>query len=60
MLFSLPSVKKEFAFHYKFEQWTNMLDRAVRLSPPPPEPEVAPESNVETQPANFDETPPES
>ncbi len=60
MLFSLPAVKQEFAFHYKFEQWTNMLDRAVRLSPPPPEPEVALASNGKTQPANFDKTPPES
>ncbi|HEY6943999.1 MAG TPA: hypothetical protein VI431_02580 [Candidatus Acidoferrum sp.] len=40
MLFSLPSVKNEFAFRYKFEQWTNMLDKAVRLSPPPPDPAI--------------------
>jgi hypothetical protein len=41
MLFSLPAVKKEFAFYYKFEQRTNMLNNAVRLSPPPPESEPA-------------------
>lgn len=40
MLFSLPSVKDEFAFRYKFEQWTNMLDKAVHLSDPPPDPAV--------------------
>ncbi len=37
MLFSLPAVKKEFNFSYKFEQWDNMLNKAVRLSDPPPE-----------------------
>jgi len=38
MLFSLPSLKKEFTFSYKFAQWDNMLNKAVRLSPPPPDP----------------------
>lgn len=38
MLFSLPAVKKEFDFYYKFDQWDNMLSKAVRLSPPPPDP----------------------
>ena len=52
--------KKEFNFSYKFDQWNNMLDNAVRLSPPPPEPELAPAANVEPQPANFGETSPES
>ncbi len=37
MLFSLPTVKREFDFVYKFEQWNNMLHKAVRLSDPPPE-----------------------
>src|SRR5437660_286854 len=60
MLFSLPAVKKEFNFSYKFEQWNNMLDNAVRLSPPPPEPGLAPAANEESQPANFGETSPES
>lgn len=41
MLMSLPAIKKEFTFSYKFDQWNNMLDHAVRLSPPLPEP-VAP------------------
>ncbi|PYT92011.1 MAG: hypothetical protein DMG36_16555 [Acidobacteria bacterium] len=27
--------KKEFNFSYKFEQWNNMLSKAVRLSDPP-------------------------
>src|SRR5215472_13246636 len=38
MLFSLPAVKKEYDFYYKFEQWTNMLTKAVRLSAPLPDP----------------------
>ncbi len=37
MLVSVPAVKKEFTFSYKFAQWNSMLDNAVRLSPPPPE-----------------------
>jgi hypothetical protein len=37
MLFSLPAVKKEFNFSYKFQQWNDMLNKAVRLSDPPPE-----------------------
>jgi len=60
MLCSLPAVKKEFNFSYKFDQWNNMLDNAVRLSPPPPEPGLAPAANEESQPANFGETSPES
>src|SRR5215831_19507978 len=38
MLFSLPDVKHEFGFSYKFAQWNNMLNNAVRLSDPPPDP----------------------
>lgn len=38
MLMSVPAIKKEFDFYYKFEQWNTMLNRAVRLSPPPPAP----------------------
>ena len=60
MLFSLPAVKKEFNFSYKFDQWNNMLDNAVRLSPPPPKPGLVPAVNEESQPANFGETSPES
>ncbi len=60
MLCTLPALKKEFTFSYKFDQWNNMLDNAVRLSPPPPEPELATAANVEPQPANFGETSPES
>lgn len=37
MLMSLPAIKKEFDFSYKFDQWNNMLDNAVRISPPPPD-----------------------
>lgn len=40
LLMSLPDVKHEFDFRYRFEQWTNMLNRAVRLSPPPPDPAI--------------------
>ena len=60
MLCTLPALKKEFTFSYKFDQWNNMLDNAVRLSPPPLEPGPVPTANVETQPANFGETAPES
>src|SRR5215467_14051704 len=35
LLFSLPAVKKEFSFSYKFEKWNDMLNKAVRLSAPP-------------------------
>lgn len=56
LLMSLPDVKHEFAFRYKFEQWTNMLDRAVRLSPPPPEPELAPAADVDTLSTNLGTT----
>lgn len=49
LLMSLPAVKSEFDFYYRFDQWTSMLNRAVRLSPPPPGP-AAPLS-VQTQ--NF-------
>jgi hypothetical protein len=50
MLGTLPAVKKEFTFSYKFDQWNNMLDHAVRLSPPPPEPEPAPAAVSAAQP----------
>jgi len=39
MLCSLPTVKNEFDFYYKFDQWNNMLTKAVRLSAPPPDPD---------------------
>ena len=35
LLFSLPTVKKEFSFKFEFEQWKDMLGNAVRLSDPP-------------------------
>lgn len=44
MLHSLPSVKQEYRFEFKFEQWKNMLNKAITLSPPPP-------SNVSHPPA---------
>lgn len=56
LLMSLPDVKQEFAFRYKFEQWTNMLDRAVLLSPPPPEPELAAAADMDTQSTNLGTT----
>ena len=48
MLCSLPAVKKEFTFSYKFDQWNGMLNDAVRLSPPP-----APATLVPQQPHAF-------
>jgi hypothetical protein len=36
MLCSLPHVKQEFPFSYKFNQWQTALDNAAPLSPPPP------------------------
>jgi hypothetical protein len=35
MLSSLPHVKQEFPFHYKFDQWTDALANAAPLSTPP-------------------------
>jgi hypothetical protein len=35
MLSSLPLVKQEFPFHYKFKQWNEALDNAAPLSRPP-------------------------
>jgi len=55
MLFSLPAVKKEFDFRYKFEQWNNMLDKAVRLSDPPPDLATLP-INESQDPARGGET----
>jgi len=49
MLFSVPAVKNEFNFFYKFDQWAGMLNNAVRLSPPPPEPQLAPAAVAEPQ-----------
>jgi hypothetical protein len=60
LLMSLPDVKQEFGFRYRFEQWTNMLDRAVRLSPAPPEPELAPAADADSQSTNIGTTPAES
>jgi hypothetical protein len=45
MLFSLPAVKKEFDFSYEFEQWDDMLNKAVRLSAPPPDSHFAPHAS---------------
>jgi hypothetical protein len=35
MLSSLPHVKQEFPFTYKFAHWNKVLDQAAPLSPPP-------------------------
>jgi hypothetical protein len=35
MLYSLPHVKQEFPFSYKFEHWRKVLDNAAPLSTPP-------------------------
>lgn len=53
MLCSLPSVKHEFGFRYQFEQWANMLVKAVRLSDPPAEPAISTrdETQAESQAA---------
>ena len=34
LLSSLPHVKREFPFHYKFEHWNKVLDNAAPLSSP--------------------------
>jgi len=67
MLFSLPDVKHEFGFSYKFAQWKNMLHNAVRLSDPPPDPATLACENsqdpaivAETQVAASATTPKES
>lgn len=53
MLFSVPAVKEEFNFFYKFDQWNNMLDKAVRLSPPATEPELTSAVLDEAQPQSH-------
>jgi hypothetical protein len=35
MLTSLPHVKKEFPFHYKFDHWQTVVENAAPLSTPP-------------------------
>jgi hypothetical protein len=58
LLTSLPHVKKEFPFSYKFEQWTKALDKAAPLSPPPALPNAtsAPEhQSALPDPASPDE-----
>jgi hypothetical protein len=35
LLHSISGVKQEFKFHYKFDQWKDMLARATPLSDPP-------------------------
>jgi len=58
LLTSLPQVKKEFPFSYKFEQWTKALDKARPLSPPPalPNSAAAPEHHPAlADPASSDE-----
>ncbi|HKW61109.1 MAG TPA: hypothetical protein VJN89_01075 [Candidatus Acidoferrum sp.] len=52
LLTTLPTVQKEFRFSYKFDQWNNMLDNAVRLSPPPPEP-TSPAGESQSQQQNH-------
>jgi hypothetical protein len=39
MLSSLPHVKQEFPFSYKFDHWNEVLDNAAPLSTPPALPE---------------------
>jgi hypothetical protein len=58
MLFSLPSVKKEFKFSYQFAQWNNMLNNAVRLSDPPSEFAASPYEPSQDLPGS--EEPPEA
>jgi hypothetical protein len=58
LLTSLPHVKQEFPFTYKFEQWTKALDKAAPLSPPPalPNSNLAPEHHPALpDPASPDE-----
>jgi len=38
LLSSLPLVKREFPFSYKFKHWQEVLDNAAPLSPPPSPP----------------------
>lgn len=66
MLMSVPAIKKEFDFYYKFEQWNSMLNKAVRLSPPTAAPAtLVSESQdlpdiAETEPPPSTNNPPES
>lgn len=58
MLMSLPAAKQEFEFYYRFEQWNDMLQKAVRLSPPSPT-VLVPAIDAKAQSANVAETPAE-
>jgi hypothetical protein len=55
MLVSLPNIKKEYNFEYKFEVWNDMLDRAARLSNSKPAAlapisQTSPQANPQTDP----------
>lgn len=60
MLMSVPAIKKEFDFYYKFEQWNTMLNRAVRLSPPPPAPPTLVSESQDLSATAKPEPPPSS
>jgi len=47
MLSSLPHVKQEFPFHYKFKHWTKVVASAAPLSSPPSLNDSPPECSAE-------------
>jgi hypothetical protein len=56
MLHSLPRLKSEYPFEYKYESWNKMLDNWIPLShswpaPPPAAPVAAPPTTPTTAPA---------
>jgi len=61
MLSSLPYVKEEFPFSYKFDHWNKVLEDAAPLSDPPsltnldPSPESLPESVGHLGPTSSEE-----
>jgi hypothetical protein len=60
MLSSLPHVKQEFPFRYKFDHWNKVLNAAVPSPPLPPSPtpipptKTSPNSPIQTPPKNND------
>jgi hypothetical protein len=55
MLHSLPRLKSEYPFEYKYESWNKMLDNGIPLSHSwparPPTPVAAPPTTPTTAPA---------
>jgi hypothetical protein len=54
LLSSIPLIKQEFRFEYKFKQWQNVLANAAPLSDPPPFPNSEPSPECPPEPTEPD------